>query len=720
MNPLYDPVVLLQETPYRRWNTVDKNDLLRQGKLTPHLTCLSTNKIGSKVFSRSFNSNVYNKHSWLCGSYYLQKLFCWPCLLLGQTKSIWVTEGYNDLKNLSRSIERHESSKDHVHNHFSLKNLENNTVTIIDTLKEHGKLFKKNYNENVRLNRLFMEHLIDIVLYLSKQELAFRGHDESNSSLNKGNYKELFEMLFSRCSLEIQNHYKTIQGKFSGTSKIIQNDIIFCISEYLSNHIKQEVKDCKFYSIQIDDTTDITQKTQCSVILRYVTKKSELVERFFGFHNVSEDRTAEGLFNLIYTILQEFNIEQKLVGQCYDGASVMAGNITGLQARIKTIAPNALFTHCLAHRLNLVLQHGCSLNEKCRIFFANMTGISAYFHNSTSRTNVADELIGKRVPQFVQTRWSSRSKILHLLVNEWSKFQTVFETIINNPNSSSESICGAIGHSKNLKSFEFAFLALIFSDIFLITDNLFNTLQNKSFDIEYCLRKINITCDLIKKKRNETEFVKFFNEAVTLTKYPKAKRNNSNTEINFKILFFEIIDSILMQLSTRFNDTDRLLFLQLADVSKFKEYSNQFPISAFNNLKKTYSNIFHDEKKLKVELEVLYNDDKYQNLKHTCDLLIIFEKNGIKDIIPEAYKLFVLILTIPSTSVSVERSFSCLKRIKTYLRNSTLQQRLSYLSTISIEKLLIQQLKENEPFYDEIINIYASQKDRTINLIYKT
>lgn len=464
----------------------------------------------------------------------------------------------------------------------------------------------------------------------------------------------------------------------------------------------------------------LPKKTQCSVILRYVTKKSELVERFFGFHNVSEDRTAEGLFNLINTILQDFNIQQKLIGQCYDGASVMASNITGLKARIKAIAPNALFTHCLAHRLNLVLQHGCSLNDKCRIFFANMTGISAYFHNSTSRTNVADELIGKRVPQFVQTRWSSRSKILHLLVNEWSKFQTVFETIINNPNSSAESICGAIGHTKNLKSFEFAFLALIFSDIFLITDNLFNTLQNKSFDIEYCLRKINITCDLIQKKRNETEFSNFFSKAVTLTKFPTAKRNSSNTEINFKILFYEIIDSILMQLRTRFNDTDRLLFLQLADVSKFKEYSNQFPIIAFKNLKRTYSDIFHDEKKLKVEVEVLYNDDKYQNLQHIYDLVKIFEKSGIKDVMPEAYKLFVLILTIPSTSVSVERSFSCLKRIKTYLRNSTSQQRLSCLSTISIEKLLTQQLKQNEPFYDDIINIYASQKDRTINLMYKT
>jgi hypothetical protein len=166
-----------------------------------------------------------------------------------------------------------------------------------------------------------------------------------------------------------------------------------------------------------------------------------------------------------------------------------------------------------------------------------MTGISKYFHNSTSRTNVVDIVVGKCIPQFVQTRWSSRSKILHLLVNEWSKFKTVFETIINDPKSSDESICGATGYSKTLKSFEFAFLAHIFNDIFLITDNLFNTLQTKSFYIEYCLRKINITCDLIKKKRNETEFLNFFNKAVALTKLPKAKRNEKNGELSFKILY---------------------------------------------------------------------------------------------------------------------------------------------------------------------------------------
>lgn len=121
-------------------------------------------------------------------------------------------------KNLSLSIKIHESAKEHIYSMLGFKKLENNSVTIADVLIEHGSLFIKKFNENVRLNRLFMEHLIDIVLFLGKQELAFRGHNESSNSLNKGNFKELFEMHMSRCSLEIHNHYKSIQNVFSGLS----------------------------------------------------------------------------------------------------------------------------------------------------------------------------------------------------------------------------------------------------------------------------------------------------------------------------------------------------------------------------------------------------------------------------------------------------------------------------------------------------------------------
>ncbi|KAF0724255.1 zinc finger MYM-type protein 1-like [Aphis craccivora] len=65
-------------------------------------------------------------------------------------------------------------------------------------------------------------------------------------------------------------------------------------------------------------------------------------------------------------------------------------------------------------------------------------------------------------------------------------------------------------------------------------------------------------------------------------------------------------------------------------------------------------------------------------------------------------------------------SISCQKRIKTYLRNSIFQHRLSYLAIISIEKELINNLKNTEVFYDEVINIYSSKKNRSIDLQYKS
>jgi hypothetical protein len=87
-----------------------------------------------------------------------------------------------------------------------------------------------------------------------------------------------------------------------------------------------------------------------------------------------------------------------------------------------------------------------------------------------------------------------------------------------------------------------------------------------------------------------------------------------------------------MQLSVRFNDVDKLLFLQLADVTKFKDYCGIFPKSALDTLIKTYSNIFPNENKLKVELEVFYNNVNYHNLTHIYEMIKIFEKDGLKEV----------------------------------------------------------------------------------------
>jgi hypothetical protein len=73
------------------------------------------------------------------------------------------------------------------------------------------------------------------------------------------------------------------------------------------------------------------------------------------------------------------------------------------------------------------------------------------------------------------------------------------------------------------------------------------------------------------------------------------------------------------------------------------------------------------------------------------------------------------VLTIPATSAADERSFSALKRLKNYLRNS---KRLSSPALINVEKSVLKKLQSKYSFVDEVIDLLA-MKNRRIELNYK-
>nr|CAH7743196.1 unnamed protein product [Callosobruchus chinensis] len=60
-----------------------------------------------------------------------------------------------------------------------------------------------------------------------------------------------------------------------------------------------------------------------------------------------------------------------------------------------------------------------------------------------------------------------------------------------------------------------------------------------------------------------------------------------------------------------------------------------------------------------------------------------------------------------------------MKRIKTCQRNTQLQDRMSSLSLISIEKNFLNGLMKRPSFYDSVIEIFANKVNRRIDLKYK-
>lgn len=60
----------------------------------------------------------------------------------------------------------------------------------------------------------------------------------------------------------------------------------------------------------------------------------------------------------------------------------------------------------------------------------------------------------------------------------------------------------------------------------------------------------------------------------------------------------------------------------------------------------------------------------------------------LKAAFPRVLKLIQLALTLPVSAASCERSFSCIKRVKTYTRTTMTEGRLTGLALMSIENEL--------------------------------
>lgn len=86
--------------------------------------------------------------------------------------------------------------------------------------------------------------------------------------------------------------------------------------------------------------------------------------------------------------------------------------------------------------------------------------------------------------------------------------------------------------------------------------------------------------------------------------------------------------------------------------------------------------------------------------------------NELKDIYPNVYIAIRIMLTMPVSTASAERSFSKLKIIKNYLRNSMKQDRLSALAILSIEADLAAKIN-----YRSLLEDFSKAKSRRTLLL---
>lgn len=168
------------------------------------------------------------------------------------------------------------------------------------------RLINAQTSQQLLENRLRLKTSIIAVKWLAKQACAFRGHDESVNSRNRGNFIELIKHS-AECSKEIaQVVLENAPSYAKYTSSDIQKELLNILANKVRNKIRKELGDGKF-CILVDEALDESDKEQMAIILRYVDCDGYIRERFFEVVNVMET-TAVTLKKEICNVLARYDL----------------------------------------------------------------------------------------------------------------------------------------------------------------------------------------------------------------------------------------------------------------------------------------------------------------------------------------------------------------------------------------------------------------------------
>ena len=155
-----------------------------------------------------------------------------------------------------------------------------------------------------------------------------------------------------------------------------------------------------------------------------------------------------------------------------------------------------------------------------------------------------------------------------------------------------------------------------------------------------------------------------------------------NHKNQFQQQYEQIVTCFIDEINERFNPKNYEALIEYYENFTSLDFNKELN---FNKLK-IYENIL-DLQNLKVELKSFACYKIGQDNVNWNELGILiahFKEKQLAKFFPEVYKALKLYLSIPATSVTAERSFSCLKLLKTCLRSTMTNDRLNDLGVVKM------------------------------------
>jgi hypothetical protein len=678
---------------------------------------------------RAFNASLYKRFPFIEYSVKCDAVYCFTCRQfpsrVGGTgvscpDPAFTKRGYRNWKRCHAALSKHSVSDSHLQAtaYWDAWRNSEKTGTVAGKVEDYA-------NKMVEKNRDVVSTLARIGILCGRQGLALRGHRESCSdpSNNSGNFLSLVQLMELE-NVGFKDKLKTLPKNARYISKDSQNEIMHAAVEVVLDIICSEIKGASCFSVIADEARDVSKSEQMSICIRYLLG-DKICERFIEFVSMV-DCDARSLCDAIVHSLQARGLDlKKCVAQCYDGASVMSGKHAGVQQLFRERCDSpCIYVHCHAHRVNLVLVDCCKSVTVLGDVIGLMEAIYCFLtasvqrHAAFKQTQMDAGLVPLELPMQSDTRWVCKHRAVKVFV---ARFGCILRTLRElSANGNPRERAEAKGLVLQLSSFESIFVLQLLDNILPLINSLSEFLQTKSGDtVQVCSLVEATKCSLMQMRNDEAYrntkdaaatlandnnisvsiLSSDFNETETLPKHrPRAlpqhldnsvvmstvgyRERQSNDVHILKRNMFEIIDKMVGELDRRFSGNESLLRACCTidpSSTSFLQLNQMLPIVD------TFAYLGLDIDNLKAQVSVASNMFRIAGkVSNSHDVLV--ELLNMKVAFPDLLLFTQIVLTIPIASASAERSFSTMKRVKTYLRSTMTDQRLNDLCLLAIER----------------------------------
>uniref|UniRef100_H2ZYW2 DUF4371 domain-containing protein n=1 Tax=Latimeria chalumnae TaxID=7897 RepID=H2ZYW2_LATCH len=536
-------------------------------------------------------------------------------------------------------------------------------------------------------NKQALSSLVKCVLFCGKHGISLRGHRDDatvDPTSNRGNFKALIDFR-AECDLNLQEFRNYAPKNATYTSKTFQNDVIEVVGEYIQEKIASNLNDSSPYcGIITDEVTDtVSNQEVVSLCLQYIrydeNEKPYIEEDVFAFNNL-ERTNSETVAETILDVIKKLGLDAtKIRGQSYDTTASMSSSLNGTQAKIRKVVPNAIYSPCNSHKLNLAIK-SCNKEEHIQQAVTVINQVFLFFDNSPKQQRFLEKVIENqgsdlkrtKLIVFCKTRWTEREEAVE---NFCDMIEVIFIVlqIISWPHWDGKTKLNAQGLHSSTQSLEMIVSIVALKNVLAPLRGITVKLQKRDIDIHSAYKQISSVITSIREDIDNV-FKDWYSEISSLAEkldvtlqiscLAGQQKHRSNQPVNSTEEYYKcaivipFVEYVLSELRIRFSRED------------------------YNPIEGIPSLIPEIVGSLKNEIFSWTRTWKQRNQLPTslCESLEACDK----DLVPNLYVLFQIGCVLPVTSCESERSHSAYRRVKTYLRNAMSEERMTNLTLMHV------------------------------------